>query len=68
MARCTGGATSTFGGGGATKLFCSQALKLTKADMTKAERVSGAFRSRTKLLRMKCADARACLISEPQFK
>jgi hypothetical protein len=26
--RCTGTATSTFGGGGGTKVFCSQALKM----------------------------------------
>jgi hypothetical protein len=36
--RCTGTATSTFGGGGGTKLFCSQALKLIDTNMTKAIR------------------------------
>jgi hypothetical protein len=33
--RCTGTPTSTFGGGGGTKLFCSQALSATNADMAK---------------------------------
>jgi hypothetical protein len=33
--RCTGTPTSTFGGGGGTKLFCSQALDATHANMTK---------------------------------
>jgi hypothetical protein len=31
-------ATSTFGGGGGTKVFCSQALSIVKADMTNAIR------------------------------
>jgi hypothetical protein len=31
-------ATSTFGGGGGTKVFCSQALNIAKADMTNAIR------------------------------
>jgi hypothetical protein len=35
MVRCTGTPTSTFGGGGGTKLFCSQALNATHANMTK---------------------------------
>jgi hypothetical protein len=35
MARCTGAATSTFGGGGGTKLFCSQALNATHANIAK---------------------------------
>src|ERR1700716_1029917 len=34
MVRCTGTPTSTFGGGGGTKLFCSQPLKATNANMT----------------------------------
>jgi hypothetical protein len=38
MGRCTGTATSTFGGGGGTKLFCSQALKAMEAIMAKAIR------------------------------
>jgi hypothetical protein len=37
-ARCTGSPTSTFGGGGGTKLFCSQALNATHANMTKKPR------------------------------
>jgi hypothetical protein len=42
MGRCKGTATSTLGGGGGTKLFCSQALKPTEAIMTKAIRGAGA--------------------------
>jgi hypothetical protein len=38
MLRCTGVATSTFGGGGGTKLFCSQALKTPNAAMAKSAR------------------------------
>jgi hypothetical protein len=37
-ARCNGTPTSTFGGGGGTKLFCSQALNATHANMTKKKR------------------------------
>jgi hypothetical protein len=39
---CTGVATSTLGGGGGTKVFCSQALKAAAADMTKAMREAAA--------------------------
>jgi hypothetical protein len=35
---CTGTATSTFGGGGGTKVFCSQALKTPNAATAKAAR------------------------------
>jgi hypothetical protein len=35
---CAGTATSTFGGGGGTKVFCSQALKKFMAAMAKAAR------------------------------
>jgi hypothetical protein len=38
MDRCTGCATSTFGGGGGTKLFCSQALKTPNAATAKTVR------------------------------
>jgi hypothetical protein len=38
ISRCTGTAASTFGGGGGTKLFCSQALKPKDANMTTAAR------------------------------
>jgi hypothetical protein len=31
---CAGSPTSTFGGGGGTKLFCSQALNATHANST----------------------------------
>src|ERR1700737_3205820 len=34
MDRCTGTPTSTLGGGGGTKLFCSQALNATHANST----------------------------------
>jgi hypothetical protein len=37
-ARCTGTPTSTFGGGGGTKLFCSQAVSATSADSVKEMR------------------------------
>jgi hypothetical protein len=36
--RCTGTATSTFAGGGGTKVFCSQALKMPIAAMANAAR------------------------------
>jgi hypothetical protein len=35
---CTGNPTSTFGGGGGTKLFCSQPVSKTKAAMAKHRR------------------------------
>jgi hypothetical protein len=38
MDRCTGEATSIFGGGGGTKLFCSQALKTPNAAIAKTAR------------------------------
>ncbi|WP_247509302.1 hypothetical protein [Bradyrhizobium sp. 157] len=40
--RCTGAATSTFGGGGGTKVFCSQALKIAIAAIAKAARQAAA--------------------------
>jgi len=41
----TGTPTSTFGGGGGTKLFCSHALKVTNADKARATRQTAmAFR------------------------
>jgi hypothetical protein len=42
MLRCAGTATSTFGGGGGTKLFCSQALKTPNANTAKAIRPTAA--------------------------
>jgi hypothetical protein len=39
--RCTGTATSTFAGGGGTKVFCSQALKMPIAAMANAVRRIG---------------------------
>jgi hypothetical protein len=44
MLRCAGTATSTFGGGGGTKLFCSQALNATSAAMAKDPRQAAAAR------------------------
>src|ERR1700704_4389927 len=38
MDRCTGTPTSTFGGGGGTKLFCSQALNATHANAARTIR------------------------------
>jgi hypothetical protein len=35
---CAGVATSTFGGGGGTKVFCSQALNAANADKANAAR------------------------------
>jgi hypothetical protein len=38
MGCCTGTLTSTFGGGGGTKLFCSQPVSAANADSTKTIR------------------------------
>jgi hypothetical protein len=46
--RCTGTATSTFGGGGGTKVFCSQALNAMAADATDSIRNPALARSRKK--------------------
>jgi hypothetical protein len=67
MARCTGNPTSTLGGGGGTKLFCSQALNATEANVTKAIREAMAVRSRTISFSLEYADARACLIYVPRL-
>jgi hypothetical protein len=40
--RFTGTPTSTFGGGGGTKLFCSQAVKTTNSNMVTAVRETAA--------------------------
>jgi hypothetical protein len=40
---CAGNATSTFGGGGGTKVFCSQALKTPNAARAKATRQTAAL-------------------------
>ncbi|WP_244443148.1 hypothetical protein [Bradyrhizobium sp. Ai1a-2] len=68
MLRCTGIATSTFGGGGGTKVFCSQPLKPTKADSRKLMRNSGAVADRTPSFNPQQADGRASFISVHQFK
>src|ERR1700730_11916881 len=44
MVRFTGRPTSTFGGGGGTKLFCSQALRATNANMAKPIREAATLR------------------------
>src|SRR6266513_186098 len=67
MARCTGTPTSTFGGGGGTKLFCSQALNATATDVTNTMRDIAPARSRTHSFILKYAGVRACLISVPHL-
>jgi hypothetical protein len=42
MVCCTGNPTSTFGGGGGTKLFCSQALNATHTAMARDMRAIAA--------------------------
>jgi hypothetical protein len=62
MARCTGAATSTFGGGGGTKLFCSQALNATHANIAKQ---TGKIAVASLPFGLMNAGERACLISLP---
>jgi hypothetical protein len=68
MLRCTGTPTSTLGGGGGTKLFCSQALKVTNANMTKAKRRASTIPCRT--LPSEVVHAGECIgiIPVPQFR
>jgi hypothetical protein len=66
IVRCTGGATSTFGGGGGTKLFCSQALNATNAVMAKATRQALAARARAAPWSLLHAGKRVGFISVPQ--
>src|ERR1700731_4625485 len=44
IVRFTGRPTSTFGGGGGTKLFCSQPLNATNTNMAKTIREAAAMR------------------------
>jgi hypothetical protein len=64
---CAGIATSTFGGGGGTKVFCSQAVSATAANMTDTLRIVALPRSRNKTFIFRDADVRACLISVPRL-
>src|SRR5437879_879520 len=64
---CAGVVTSTFGGGGGTKVFCSQALNATAAAATDTIRVAPA-RRRNKTTVFKFAGVRACLISVPRLR
>jgi hypothetical protein len=68
MLRCTGNATSTFGGGGGTKLFCSHALNAPEANMAKAMREATTVRSRTISYRERFSVAHACLMSASQLQ
>src|SRR5689334_3345874 len=67
MLRCTGMATSTFGGGGGTKVFCSQPLKPTKAESRKPIRNRGVTAGRAPWFDPQQADGRASFISVHQF-
>src|SRR4051812_3977974 len=60
---CAGTATSTFGGGGGTKVFCSQAVSARAARATDTLRIVALARSRNKTFIFEDADACACLIS-----
>jgi hypothetical protein len=59
---CTGTATSTFGGGGGTKVFCSQALKTPNAATAKATRQSAALFCLAALFGLKRAGEREAFI------
>jgi hypothetical protein len=72
MDRFAGTPTSTFGGGGGTKLFCSQAVNPTNGNMTKAPRKKQARKPAAAVWRWTpfgLADLgeRVGFISEPQF-
>jgi hypothetical protein len=67
MLRCTGIATSTFGGGGGTNVFCSQPLKPTKADSRKPIRNDGVKAGHPPSFDPQQADGRATFISVHQF-
>src|ERR1700754_2362649 len=67
MLRCTGVATSTFGGGGGTKVFCSQPLKLAKMASRNPIRNSGATTERRPSSNPQQADERASFIPVHQF-
>jgi len=65
--RCTGSPTSTFGGGGGTKLFCSQAVSATTADMANAMREIAAALRLTAPFSLVYAGERAGFIAVPHL-
>src|SRR5258705_2068313 len=67
MVFCIGNPTSTFGGGGGTKLFCSQPLNATNADRAKDTRQAVATLCLTALFRPMDAGERIGFIPVPQF-
>ncbi|WP_249779991.1 hypothetical protein [Bradyrhizobium sediminis] len=67
MLRSAGTPTSTFGGGGGTKLFCSQALNVTSANSAKAARQAPVTLCRTLPFGPLQAGERAGIIRGPQF-
>jgi len=64
---CTGNPTSTFGGGGGTKLFCSQALSATNAATAKDTRQAFAARCLAAPWDLLHAGERVGFISVPQY-
>src|SRR4030081_3429264 len=66
MGRCKGMATSTFGGGGGTKLFCSQALKPTDANMAKA--IRGAVKTCCERIGFICVSRYVCFATGVLFR
>ncbi|WP_249734285.1 hypothetical protein [Bradyrhizobium sp. sGM-13] len=64
--RCTGSATSTFGGGGGTKVFCSQALNIAIAASAKAARQAAAPLCAAVRCDLKRAGEREAFILVPQ--
>jgi hypothetical protein len=67
MVFCIGNPTSTFGGGGGTKLFCSQPLNATNADRAKDTRQAVATLCLTALFSPMDAGERIGFIPVPQF-
>ena len=67
MACCTGKPTSTFGGGGGTKLFCSQAPSATDADSARTMRETAATFCLMAPFNSAAAGERAGFMSVPQF-
>jgi hypothetical protein len=63
-----GVATSTFGGGGGTKVFCSQAVNTIAAEASDTTRIEAAARNRKNPFIFKYAGVRACLISVPRLE
>jgi hypothetical protein len=63
---CTGNPTSTFGGGGGTKLFCSQALSATNAATAQDRRQAFAALCRTAPSGLMDAGDRVGFIPVPQ--